>query len=406
MSSLSSISLDWPASTETTPGHLSDFEDRVVERRVLRRFDVYTRLGRGAYGVVWKGVERRGRRRVVALKKCFNAFASSSDAQRTYREASYLSELRGHVNVITLKRVIRAKNDVDLYLVFEFMETDLHNVIRADLLEDVHKKYIIYQLLKALKFIHSAGVVHRDIKPSNMLLNGNAHMKLCDFGLCRSATSSRAVGGEREYSVATRWYRAPEILLGSPLCVAGLDMWATGCIVGEMYHGRPVLPGTSAEDQIRRIFELLGSPTRDEFEGIGATKFEELVDHETRRAPHEPPPQTPTVSFLATPPASAARPLLLQLLRFDPRRRVDAETALGDEWVREFRHSEEEPSFSSLKGLIKLSIDDDTLLSAAEYRDRLALEVERSARDARRRVLEAKYEFETCAEEEYKPPIA
>ena len=94
-----------------------------VERRVQRRIDVCGRLGRGAYGIVWKGIERRGKRRVVALKKCFNAFASSSDSQRTYREISYLLKLRGHVNVITLRHVIRAKHDLDIYLVFEYMET-------------------------------------------------------------------------------------------------------------------------------------------------------------------------------------------------------------------------------------------------------------------------------------------
>jgi len=119
---------------------------------------------------------------------------------------------------------VRAENDRDIYLTFDHMETDLHAVIRANILEEIHKKYIIYQLLKALKFMHSGELLHRDIKPSNLLLNSDCKAKLCDFGLCRSVAEVNASGGGggaagatpvlTDY-VATRWYRAPEILLGS-----------------------------------------------------------------------------------------------------------------------------------------------------------------------------------------------
>ena len=108
-------------------------------------------------------------------------------------------------------------------------ETDLHAVIRANILEEIHKKYIIYQLLKALKYMHSGDLLHRDIKPSNLLLNSDCHVKVCDFGLCRSVAECQtsAQPALTDY-VATRWYRAPEILLGSPVYTKGVDMWAVG----------------------------------------------------------------------------------------------------------------------------------------------------------------------------------
>ena len=334
-----------------------------VDRRVLRRIDLLSRLGRGAYGIVWKGVERR-KRRVVALKKCFNAFASSSDAQRTYREISYLRLLSGHVNVIQLKNVIRAKNDLDIYLVFEFMETDLHAVIRAKLLEDVHKRYIAYQLLKALKYVHSAGVVHRDVKPSNMLLNESGHMKLCDFGLCRSA-GTEDDPKLLEYDVATRWYRAPEILLGSALCLPGLDLWATACIIGEMFHGSPVLPGDSTDDQIQKILRLCtysDDPPEEDPDDAKAS-LSRLVSSSAseKLAPW----------FLRDDPE--ARPLCAKMLRLDPRARLSAAEALSDDWLAAFRGTEHEPCYAKPK--VHLKIPDDNRLTASQYRDHLFIDL-------------------------------
>ena len=112
------------------------------------------------------------------------------------------------------------------------METDLHAVIRAGILADIHKKYVTWQLLKALKYLHSAGLLHRDIKPSNILLNSDCHIKLCDFGLCRSVAEVAGPAPVLTDYVATRWYRAPEILIGSTRYTVGVDMWAVGCIVG------------------------------------------------------------------------------------------------------------------------------------------------------------------------------
>jgi mitogen-activated protein kinase 15 len=122
-------------------------------------------LGKGAYGVVWKAIDKKNKKQ-VALKKVFDAFHNSTDAQRTFREVMFLQELRQHENIVYLVDLMEAKNPNDLYLIFEFMETDLHAVIRGKLLQDVHKQYIIYQILKGIKYIHSAEIIHRGIHHS------------------------------------------------------------------------------------------------------------------------------------------------------------------------------------------------------------------------------------------------
>lgn len=95
-------------------------------------------MGKGAYGIVWRAIDKKTKD-VVALKKVFDAFQNATDAQRTFREIMFLQELNNHENIIRLLNVMRAENDKDIYLAFEFMETDLHAVIRADILEEVHK---------------------------------------------------------------------------------------------------------------------------------------------------------------------------------------------------------------------------------------------------------------------------
>lgn len=202
-------------------------------------------LGKGAYGIVWKAIDKKTKD-IVAVKKNFDAFQNATDAQRTFREIIFLQELNGHENIIRLQNVIRAENDRDIYLVFDFMDTDLHAVIRANILEDIHKQYIIYQVLKCLKYMHSANLLHRDLKPSNLLLNSECHVKVGDFGLARSLDTKDPDSQPllTDY-VATRWYRAPEILLGSNKYTKGVDMWSLGCILAELLLGKPVFPGTS-----------------------------------------------------------------------------------------------------------------------------------------------------------------
>lgn len=117
-------------------------------------------------------------------------------------------------------------------------------------------------MLKSLKYIHSTELIHRDLKPSNILVNSECHIKVADFGLARSLISKCEDANIKltDY-VATRWYRAPEILLGSTKYSKAVDMWSVGCILGELIVGKPIFPGTSTLNQIERVLELTGKPS-------------------------------------------------------------------------------------------------------------------------------------------------
>ena len=179
----------------------------LIERHVLRKFEVTNRLGKGSYGIVWKAIDKQSRF-LCAIKKCFECFRTPADAQKTFREILYLSSFNDHDNIIKLRHVMKAESNRDLYLSFDFVDCDLHAVSRARILTEIQRKYIIWQLARAVKYIHSAEVIHRDIKPSNILIDGDCHLRLCDFGLARS-TGANYLGppvSKTEY-VATRWYR-------------------------------------------------------------------------------------------------------------------------------------------------------------------------------------------------------
>ncbi|CAM9860503.1 unnamed protein product [Discosporangium mesarthrocarpum] len=350
-----------------------------IDRHVLRRFEICQKLGKGAYGIVWKAIEKRSRQ-VVALKKCFDAFRNATDAQRTFREIMYLQALAGHDNLIRLQHVVKAENGRDIYLTFDHMETDLHAVIRANILEEIHKKYIIYQLVKALKFMHSANLLHRDIKPSNLLLNSDCHVKLCDFGLCRNISETSGPQPHLTDYVATRWYRAPEILLGSPRYTRGVDMWAVGCILGEMLSGRPTFPGTSTMNQLEKILELTGKPAPEDIESIrspfAGTMLESI-----------PPTRQTTLSEVFTTTSAQALDLIFQCLQFNPDKRIQAQEALKHPYVAEFHNPDDEPDYPH--GTIQITIeksvvDDNTKLSAADYRDMLYRDINNRRKEARR----------------------
>ncbi|CAE7241693.1 erkB [Symbiodinium sp. KB8] len=335
-------------------------------------------MGKGAYGIVWKAVDRRSGQ-VVALKKCFDAFRNATDSQRTFREVMYLQELAGHDNIIRLVNIIRAENDRDIYLVFEYMETDLHAVIRANILEDIHKQYVIYQLLRSLLFMHSAGLLHRDIKPSNLLLNSDCHVRVCDFGLCRSiaGVESSSSAMLTDY-VATRWYRAPEILLGSTKYGAGVDMWAVGCILGEMVNGKPVFPGSSTMNQLDRILEVTGRPSKEDVEAVRSPYATTMLDG-------LPPSRQRRMADFFSKADPDALDFISRCLVFNPGRRLTVEQALKHPYVKQFHSPADEPRCPRT---IAIQIDDNIKYTAADYRDRLYREIATKKKEARKRRAE------------------
>ncbi|XP_011905505.1 PREDICTED: mitogen-activated protein kinase 15 isoform X2 [Cercocebus atys] len=319
---------------------------------------------RQAYGIVWKAVDRRTGE-VVAIKKIFDAFRDKTDAQRTFREIMLLQEFGDHPNIISLLDVIQAENDRDIYLVFEFMDTDLNAVIRkGGLLQDVHVRSIFYQLLQATRFLHSGHVVHRDQKPSNVLLDANCTVKLCDFGLARSL-GDLPEGPEdqalTEY-VATRWYRAPEVLLSSHRYTLGVDMWSLGCILGEMLRGRPLFPGTSTLHQLELILETIPPPSKEDLLALGSGCRASVL-HCLGSRPRQ------TLDALLPPDTSPeALDLLRRLLVFTPDKRLSATQALQHPYVQRFHCPSDE---WARKEHVQLRAREGVQLSAPEYRSRV-----------------------------------
>ena len=289
-----------------------------------------------------------------------------------------LQELNNHENIIRLLNVIKAENDKDIYLVFEYMETDLHTVIRANILEDVHKEFIIYQILKALKYIHSAGIIHRDLKPSNILINSDVNIKICDFGLARSL----ALGKEGSLPVltdyvATRWYRAPEILLGSTKYSKAADVWSIGCILGELLVGKALFPGTSTLNQLNKVLEITGKPSKDDIIALQSDLANTMLET-------IPSIKTKNLKNMFKNGSANAIDLLGKMLQFNPSKRITIDEALQHPFVEAFHQKEKE---SVCDKIIKIPMDDNTKYSVKEYRQRLYDDILKRKKEIRKKIV-------------------
>ncbi|KAF9667546.1 hypothetical protein SADUNF_Sadunf15G0034400 [Salix dunnii] len=350
----------------------SEESDFFTEYGEASQYQVQEVIGKGSYGVVGSAIDSHTGER-VAIKKINDVFEHVSDATRILREIKLLRLLR-HPDIVEIKHIMlppSRREFKDIYVVFELMESDLHQVIKAnDDLTPEHYQFFLYQLLRGLKYIHTANVFHRDLKPKNILANADCKLKICDFGLARVSFNDAPSailwtedfvpemagcrGIDRGFPVfhalgqdyvATRWYRAPE-LCGSFFSkyTPAIDIWSIGCIFAEMLTGKPLFPGRNVVHQLDLMTDFLGTPSPESISKIRNEKARRYLSNMRKKSPVPFTQKFPNVDPLAL-------RLLEGLLAFDPKDRLTAEEALANPYFNGLSNVESEPSTQPISKL-------------------------------------------------------
>lgn len=233
----------------------------------LKRYEKIEFLGEGQFATVYKAKDRCNNDKIVAVKKIkigTKIDAADGINRTALREIKLLQEL-SHPNVIGLLDVFGHRSNISI--VYDFMDTDLEVIIKdmTIILTLAHIKSYILQTFLGLEYLHALWILHRDLKPNNLLINEHGVLKIGDFGLAKFYGSPNRI---YTHQVVTRWYRAPELLFGARNYATGIDIWATGCILAELLLRNPLFPGESDLDQLTKIFELLGNPTEETWQGV------------------------------------------------------------------------------------------------------------------------------------------
>ncbi|RID55024.1 hypothetical protein BRARA_G02307 [Brassica rapa] len=321
--------------------------DFFTEYGEANRYQIQQVVGKGSYGVVGSAIDTHTGER-VAIKKINDVFDHISDATRILREIKLLRLLL-HPDVVQIKHIMlppSRREFRDVYVVFELMESDLHQVIKAnDDLTPEHHRFFLYQLLRGLKYVHAANVFHRDLKPKNILANADCKLKICDFGLARVSFDDAPSAIFWTDYVATRWYRAPE-LCGSFFSkyTPAIDIWSVGCIFAEMLLGKPLFPGKNVVHQLDIMTDFLGTPPPEAISKIRNDKARRYIGNMRKKQP------VPFSKKFPKADPSALR-LLQRLIAFDPKDRPSAEEALADPYFKGVSSSEREPSTQPISKL-------------------------------------------------------
>ena len=306
---------------------------------VESKYSLIRPIGHGAYGVVVSSLNKQDNNK-VAIKKVTRAFEDPIDAKRILREIKLMKKFV-HENVIRIIDLIpppmTAEEFEDIYIVQDLMETDLHRIIYSKQpLSIDHVQYFVYQILRGLKYIHSANVLHRDLKPSNLLVNSNCDLKICDFGLARGVEDEQA-GNLTEY-VVTRWYRAPEIMLACQEYTKAIDMWSVGCIFAELLARAPLFPGEDYIAQLRLICDKLGRPSMEDLDFVTSERAKKFMTTL---------PEKPPVALEDFIPAQRdqkeALDLLIKMLGFNPDKRITIEKSLEHPFLASLHNPDDEP---------------------------------------------------------------
>ncbi|WUR04770.1 cyclin-dependent kinase [Vairimorpha necatrix] len=273
------------------------------------------KIGEGTYATIYKAYSKNNE--LVAIKKIKKTKNSMGFDISAIREIKSLKKIKNKY-VINLKDIY-IKND-NIHLVLEYLETDLEQLIRNKsiifLPSDI-KSYMI-MILTGVYSLHEKFIIHRDLKPNNILINKNNIIKIADFGL------SRSIGRNMTSQAVTRWYRAPELLLGSRIYGMSVDMWSIGCIFAELMLRVPLFAGESDLEQLNLIFKVFGTPKEEEYKSIkelsGYIKFNEKDAIKLEEL------------------FSAASEETLEMMKkffiFDPNKRIDVYSALMDKYFK------------------------------------------------------------------------
>eukprot|EP00009_Paramoeba_aestuarina_P003729 CAMPEP_0201511140 /NCGR_PEP_ID=MMETSP0161_2-20130828/3631_1 /ASSEMBLY_ACC=CAM_ASM_000251 /TAXON_ID=180227 /ORGANISM="Neoparamoeba aestuarina, Strain SoJaBio B1-5/56/2" /LENGTH=375 /DNA_ID=CAMNT_0047906503 /DNA_START=84 /DNA_END=1211 /DNA_ORIENTATION=+ len=296
------------------------------------RYQIIKIIGKGTYGVVCsaRDLERNCN---VAIKKIENVFSNATEAKRALRETKLMRHFN-HENVIRILDIFKPRcydQFNDLYLVYELMEADLSHIIASPQpLSDDHIQVFVYQALVGLQYVHSANVLHRDLKPSNLLVNSDCSLKIADFGLARYQEDGLL--HMTEY-VATRWYRAPEVILSWQKYTNAIDVWSIGCILAELHLRQPIFQGRDFMHQIKRITDVLGSPSERDLQSINNPHSREFLlglGHKDR---------VPFSTFL--PKANPlACDLMERMLRLNPQDRISVAEALAHPYFADLHNNQ------------------------------------------------------------------